>query len=177
MLITLCYAHPSFQPSSWVEQIHFQYLLNAFQLLHNFPWSDGSEDMNLVFWMLSFKPGFSLSSFTFIKRLFRSYSLSAVRVVSSAYMRLLIFLLVILIPACESFRPAFPMMYFANNLNKRGDNIQHWPTSFPILNQSVVPHLVLTIASWPTCRFLKRQVRWSGIPISLRIFHSLLWST
>ena len=26
-------------------------------------------------------------------------------------------------------------------------------------------------------RFLKRQVRWSGIPISLRIFHSLLWST
>ena len=25
--------------------------------------------------------------------------------------------------------------------------------------------------------FLKRQVRWSGIPISLRIFHSLWWST
>jgi len=41
--------------------------------------------------MLSFKPTFSLSSFTFIKRLF-SYSLSAVRVVSSAYLRLLIFL-------------------------------------------------------------------------------------
>ena len=34
MLITLCYAHSSFQPSSWVEQIHFQYLLKAFQLLH-----------------------------------------------------------------------------------------------------------------------------------------------
>ena len=30
---------------------------------------------------------------------------------------------------------------------------------------------------WPAYRFLKRQVRWSGIPISLRIFHSLLWST
>ena len=43
----------------------------------------------LVFWMLSFKPAFSLSSFTFIKRLFSS-SLSATRVVSSAYMRLLI---------------------------------------------------------------------------------------
>ena len=29
-----------------------------------------------------------------------------------------------------------------------------------------------------TCiRFLRRQVRWSGTPISLRIFHSLLWST
>ena len=31
--------------------------------------------------------------------------------------------------------------------------------------------------SWPAYRFLKRQVRWSGIPISFRIFHSLLWST
>ena len=42
--------------------------------------------------MLSFKPTFSLSSFTFIKRLLSSSSLSAIRVVSSAYLRLLIFL-------------------------------------------------------------------------------------
>ena len=42
--------------------------------------------------MLSFKPTFSLSTFTFIKRLFSSSSLSAIRVVSSAYLRLLIFL-------------------------------------------------------------------------------------
>ena len=41
--------------------------------------------MSLVFWMLSFKPIFSLSSFTFIKRLFSSSSLSAIRLVSSAY--------------------------------------------------------------------------------------------
>ena len=47
---------------------------------------------------------------------------------------------------------------------------------FPIWNQSVVPCPVLTVASWPTYRFLKRQVRWSGIPIYLRIFHTLLWS-
>src|SRR5574341_1377178 len=33
-------------------------------------------------------------------------------------------------------------------------------------NQSVVPCPVLTVASWPAYRFLKRQVRWSGIPIS-----------
>ena len=46
----------------------------------------------LVFWMLSFKPTFSLSSFNFIKRLFGSSLLSAIRVVSSAYLRLLIFL-------------------------------------------------------------------------------------
>ena len=54
-----------------------------------------SDAMILVFWMLSFKPTFSLSSFTFIKRLFSSSSLSAIRVVSSAYPSLLIFLLAI----------------------------------------------------------------------------------
>ena len=62
----------------------------------------GLDAMILVFWMLSFKPVFSLSSFTFIKRLFSSSSLSAVRVVSSAFLRLLIFLLAILIPGCAS---------------------------------------------------------------------------
>ena len=49
--------------------------------------------------------------------------------------------------------------------------------TFPIWNQSVVPCPVLTVASCPAYRFLKRQVRWSGIPISFRIFHSLLWCT
>ena len=51
------------------------------------PWCDGLDAMILVFWMLSFKSIFSLSSFTFIKRLFSS-SLPAIRVVSSAYLRL-----------------------------------------------------------------------------------------
>ena len=54
----------------------------------------GPDAMIFVFWMLSFKPAFSLSTFTFIKSLFSSSSLSAIRVVSSAYLRLLIFLLV-----------------------------------------------------------------------------------
>ena len=45
------------------------------------------DAMILVFWMLSFKPTFSLSSFTFIKRLFSS-SFSAIRVVSSASFRM-----------------------------------------------------------------------------------------
>jgi len=58
----------------------------------------GPDAMILVFWILSFKPAFSLSSFTFIKRLFSSSSLSAMRVVTSAYLRLLIFLPEILIP-------------------------------------------------------------------------------
>ena len=69
------------------------------------------------------------------------------------------------------------MMYSAYKLNKQGDNTQPWCTHFPIRNQSVVPCPVLTVASWPAYRFFRRWVKWSGIPISLRIFHSLLWST
>ena len=137
----------------------------------------GPHAMIFVFWMLSFKPTFSLSSFTFIKRLFSSSSLSALRVVSSAYLWLLIFFPAILIPAYASFSPVFLMMYSAYKLSKQGDNIQPWCTPFPVWNQSVVPCPVLTVASWPAYRFLRRQIGWSGIPISWRIFHSLLWST
>ena len=136
------------------------------------PWSDRTGCHDLSF--LSFKPTFSLSSFTFIKRLFSSSSLSAIRVVSSANLRLLIFLPAILIPAYASSSPAFLMMYSAYKLNKQGDNIQPWHAPFPIWNQSVVPCPVLTVASWPAYKFLKRQVRWSGIPISFRIFHRLM---
>ena len=126
-------------------------------------------DIIFIFWMLSFKPTFSLSSFTFINRLFISL-LSAIRVVSSAYLRLLIFLLEILIPACASSSLAFRMMYSAYKLNKQGDSTQPWHTRFLIWSQLVVPSPVLTVASWPVHRFLRRQVRWSGIPISWRIF-------
>ena len=144
---------------------------------HRFPISTrhdtmGPDAMIFVFWMLSFKPTFSLPSFTFIKRLFSYSSLSALRVVSSAYLRLLIFLPAILTPAYASSSSEFHMMYSTYKLNK-----QHWHTSFPIWNQSVVPCLGLTVVSWPAYRFSRRQVRWSGIPISWRIFHSLLWST
>ena len=52
----------------------------------------GLDAMILVFWMLSFKPTFSLSTFTFIKRLLSSSPLSAIRVVSSEYLKLLILL-------------------------------------------------------------------------------------
>ena len=186
----------------------------------------GLGAMIFVFWMLSFKLTFSLSSFTFIKRLFSS-SLSAIRVVSSAYLRLLIFLPAVLIPVCDSSSPAFSMIYsavmctrscfshvwvfvtlwtvapqaplsmglskqeyrnglpccppgdlsnpgiksvsltshtlagrfFTTNatwesldsacrLNKQGNNIQYCRTPFPVLNQSVVSCLVLTVACW-----------------------------
>ena len=132
------------------------------------PWSS---------WVCCFKQAISLSSFTLIKRLFSSSLLSAIRMVSSAYLSLLMFLPEISIPACAYCSPAFLMMYSAYKLNKQGNNIQPWHTSFPIWNQSVVSRPVLTYASWPAYRFLKRQVGWSGIPIFSRTFYSLLWST
>ena len=72
------------------------------------------------------------------------------------------------------YGPIFCIMYSAYQLNKQGDNILPWRTPLATLTQSIVPCLVLTVASWPAHRFLRRQVRWSGIPISLRMFHSLL---
>ena len=65
----------------------------------------GLDSMILVFWMLRFKPDFSLSSFTFINRLFSSFSLSAIWVVSSVsvYLRILIFLLAILFPVYAKY--------------------------------------------------------------------------
>ena len=97
----------------------------------------GLDAMILVFWMLSFKPAFSLSSFTLMKRLFSS-SLSAITVVSSAYQRLLIFLPAVFIPAYDSSNPTFRKMYSTYKLNKQGDIIQLCHTTFSIMNQSFV---------------------------------------
>ena len=88
--------------------------------------------------MLSFKPAFSLSSLTLIKRLLSSSSLSAITVVSSVYLRLLLFLLAILIPACDTSSRTCHMMYSPQKLNKQGDNKQPCHTPFPILNQFFV---------------------------------------
>ena len=77
----------------------------------------GLDAMILVYWMLSFKPTILLS-LTF-KRLFSSSLLFAIRVVSSAYLRLLLFLLAVLIPACASSSPTFCRMYSAYNIVSR----------------------------------------------------------
>ena len=139
----------------------------------------GLDAMILVFWFFFFslKPALSLSSFTLIKRLFSSSTLSVIRVVSSTYLRLLMFLLPILIPAYTSASPAFLMVCSAYTLNQKGNSREPCCTSFLTMNQSVVPYRVLTVASWRTYGFLRRRVRWSGIPISLRVLHSLSWST
>ena len=71
----------------------------------------------LVFFNVEFK---STVSLTFFKvRLFSSSSLSAIRVVSSAYLRSLIFLPAILILAYDLSSPTFHMMYSAYKLNKQ----------------------------------------------------------
>jgi len=105
---------------------------------HCFPiylqWSDGIRDHDLS----CFKLTFSLSSLTFIKRLFSSSSLSAINVVSSAYLRLLIFLPAILILTCASSSLAFCMMYFAQKLDKQGDSRQPWCTVFPNLKPKLL---------------------------------------
>ena len=84
------------------------------------PWSDGTRyrDLSLVF-NIEFKPTSSFSSFTLIKRLFNSSLLSAIRVVSSTYLRLFLFFPPILILACNLSSPAFLKMCSVYRLNKQ----------------------------------------------------------
>ena len=127
----------------------------------------GPDTMILVFWMLSFKPTFSLSSFTFIKRLLSSSLLSALKVVSSAYLRLLKFLLATLIPACASSSPVFLMMYSAFKLNKRGDNIQPWRSPF-LIWEPVCCSMSSSNCSFLTCKQISQEAG-QGV----RYFHLL----
>jgi len=141
------------------------------------PWSDGTSYQDLSFGILSFKPAFLLSSFTFIKWLFNSSSLCAIRVGV-----ICISDVVDISPGNLDSSLCFIQPGILNDVlcivvKQQSDNTQPYHTPFPILKHSVVPCKVLTVASWPTYKFLRRQVRWSGIPISLRIFHSLLCST
>ena len=123
------------------------------------PWNDGTRCHHL-FWMLSFKPAFSLSSFNFFKRLFSS-SLSAIKVLSSAYLRWFghnvgVFCISEVIDIFPGkldsslcfIQPAFCMMYSAYKLNRQGDNIQPWRTPFPYLEP------VCCSTSSSTCCFL-----------------------
>ena len=125
-------------------------------------WWDHSHDPSFL--NVDFKPTFLLSSFTYIKRLFSSSSLSAIKVVSFTYLRLLIFLPAVLIPACASPSPPFLMMYSAYKLNKQSDNIQPWHFPCPIWNQSVVPCPVLTVVSCIQISQEAGQVVWYSHP-------------
>ena len=125
--------------------------------LHFFPiyllWIDGTRFHDLSCLNVVLRPPFHSSFSPFIKRVFSSSSLSAIRVLTSAYLRLLIFLPAILIPACDSYSPAFHMIYSVYKLNKQGNNMQPCCTPFTILNQSFVPYPVLTVVLDPHTGF------------------------
>ena len=118
---------------SWVKSLSAVILEPKKIVCHSFhcfpiylPRSDGTG-YQISFLNASFKPTFSLSSFNFIKRLVSSSSLSAIKVVSSAYLRLLIFLLVILMPACASSSPVFLMMWTIKEAEcRRIDAFELW---------------------------------------------------
>ena len=135
----------------------------------------GPDAMILVFWMLSFKPTFpsplSLSSRASLDLLrFLPLWWCHLHIIDYWYFS-----------QQSRFQPVLHLVqhfiYSAYKLNKQGDNMQPWPSPFPIWNQAVLPRPVLTVAFWPAYRFLRRQVRRSGTPISWRIFHFLLWFT
>ena len=89
-------------------------------------------------------------------------------------------LLPILIPDYNSSSLALLMMCSMYRLNKQGDSRHPCYTPFSILNQSVVAYRVLTVSSWPAyCFFwfLRRHLRWSGIPIPLRAFQFIMIHT
>ena len=101
--------------------------------------------------------------------LFSSSSLSAIRVATSVFLRLLIISLGNLWFQLMT-HPAWHFAQCTLHVIKWAE-WQYTALSYSlILNQSFVPCLVLTVASWLAYRFLRRQVRWSGTPISLRIF-------
>ena len=126
--------------------------------------------MILVFWMLSFKPDFSLSSFSLIKRLFSSFSLSAIRVVSSAFLKLLIFLPAILSPAYDwKIQPSilhyvlcisvqFSRSVVSSSLRPHGP--QHAKLPCPSPTPGVYPN------SWPLSRWCHLTISSSVVPFS-----------
>ena len=105
----------------------------------------GPDAVMLVFWTLSFKPASSLSSFTFIKRLFSSFSFSAISVVSSLYLRLLIFLLAFLpIGSYYFLRYLFSLCEILTPSTSKGNNlflgatIPHWCIFFFVMSCSTL---------------------------------------
>jgi len=131
----------------------------------------GPDAMILAFWMLSFKPIFFTLLFHFYQEALQFFIFchkGGVICISEV---------IDISPANLDSSLCFIQPGISHDVlcSKQGNNIQPWHTPFLIWNQSAVPCPVLAVAFWPAYRFLKRQVRWSGIPISFRIFHSLLW--
>ena len=100
----------------------------------------GPDAMILVFSMWSFKPTFSLSSLTFVKRPCSS-SPSAKRLVLSTYLRLLIFFPEILIQLVLPPAQRFSWLYSAHKLNKQGNNIHSLDILLSLFGNSLLFHV------------------------------------
>ena len=111
----------------------------------------GWDAIILVFWVLSFKPTFSLSTFTFIKRLFSSSSLSAITVVSYAYLRLLIFP-----PAINQIRSV------TQSCPTLCDLVDCRTPGFPVHHQE--PELAQTHVHWVGDAIQPSHPLWSSLP-------------
>ena len=111
----------------------------------------GPDAMILVFWLLSFKPTFSLSSFTFITLVllrFLPWRWCHLCIWGYWYFSLQSWFQLVL---HRAWHVAWCTLH---KLNKQGDNKQPWRTPFLIWNQPVVTHPALTVVSWPAYRFL-----------------------
>ena len=117
----------------------------------------GLDAIILVLWMLSFKPAFSLSSFILIKRLFSSSSLSAIRVISFAYLRLLISPPTIV---CKQYRTIFLFSEFTHyDIRYMHPCCCKWHyfilfNGWVIFHCTYVPHLLFPFLCWWTFRLL-----------------------
>ena len=133
----------------------------------------GPDAMILVFWMLSFKPAFALSSFTQIKRFFSTSSLSAIRVT-------IIYISEVVDISPDNLDSSLWFIQPSISYDVLFIKIKQAGWQYTALSYSF-PNFKPVHCSMPSsnCCFLtlRRQARWSGISFSLRIFHSLLWST
>ena len=86
------------------------------------------------------------------------------------------FLPTILIPACNSFSPAQHFSWCIACSVYKQTGWQQTAVSYSFVNQTFVPFRVRIVTSWPTNRFLRRQVRWSGILIKSFQFSSVKYS-
>ena len=139
----------------------------------------GLDAMILVFWKVSFKSTFWFSSFTLIKRLFSSPSVFAISMASSAYLRLLMYLLAILIPACYSSSLAFQMMYSACLVVLQSCPTLCGPMDCSLPGSSVHVILQARILEWVTIPFSRgssqpKNQKWVS-HIAGRFF--TLWAT
>ena len=132
--------------------------------------------MILVFWMLSFKPAFSLSSFILIKRLF---SLLSFLPLGWCHLHLWGYWYFSLQSWFQlELHPAWHFSWCTLHISQISRvTIYSLDVLLSQFGSSLFPCSVLIVASWPACRFLRRQVRWSGIPISFRIFQFVVIHT